>query len=56
MYENVLDADVLPYLYQCAKENNIAIVTYKDKYVLTEHPDDENVLKEAILNVWRLKK
>lgn len=56
MYENVLDPDVLPYLYQCANENNFAIVTYKDKYVLTEHPDDEYVLKEAILNVMETKK
>lgn len=56
MYENVLDADVLPYLYQCAKENNFAIVTYQGKYVLTEHPDDEYVLKEAILNVMETKK
>ena len=55
MYENVLDADVLPYLYQCAKDNNFAIVTYKDKYVLTEHPD-EYVLKEAILNVMETQK
>ena len=56
MYENVLEDDVLPYLYQCAKENNFAIVTYKDKYVLTEHPNDEYVLKEAILNVMETKK
>lgn len=56
MYENVLDEDVLPYLYQCAKENNFAIVTYQGKYVLTEHPDDEYVLKEAILNVMETKK
>lgn len=56
MYENVLDADVLPYLYQCAKEHNFAIVTYQGKYVLTEHPDDEYVLKEAILNVMETKK
>lgn len=56
MYENVLDPDVLPYLYQCANENNFAIVTYKDKYVLTEHPDDKYVLKEAILNVMETKK
>ena len=56
MYENVLDADVLPYLYQCAKENNFAIVAYKDKYVITEHPEDEYVLKEAILNVMETKK
>jgi len=56
MYENVLDADVLPYLYQCAKEHNFAIVTYQGKYVLTEYPDDEYVLKEAILNVMETKK
>ena len=56
MYENVLNPEVLPYLYKCAKENNFAIVTYKDKYVITEHPDDEYVLKEAILNVMETKK
>ena len=56
MYENVLDADVLPYLYKCAKDNGFAIVTYRDKYVLTEHPDDEYVLKEAILNVMQTQK
>lgn len=56
MYENVLDPEVLPYLYKCSKENNFAIVTYKDKYVVTEHPDDEYVLKEAILNVMETQK
>ncbi len=56
MYENVLDDDVLPYLYQCAKDNNFAIVTYDNEFVLTEHPDDEYVQKEAILNVMTAKK
>ena len=56
MYKNLLDHDVLPYLYQCAKDNNFAIVTYDGEYVLTEHPDDEYVLKEAILNVMKIKK
>ena len=56
MYANVLDADLLPYLYQCAKDNDFAIVTYKDKYVLTEHPHDEYVQKEAILNVMQTLK
>ena len=56
MYTNVLDAEVLPYLYQCSKDNQFAIVTYKDKYVITEHPNDEYVLKEAILNVMETKK
>lgn len=56
MYENVLQDEILPYLYQCSKENNFAIVTYNDKYVITEHPQDEYVLKEAILNVMETLK
>ena len=56
MYENVLPDEVLPYLYQCSRDNDFAIVTYKDKYVITEHPDDEYVLKEALLNVMETKK
>lgn len=56
MYKNLLDPEVLPYLYQCAKDNNFAIVSYENEYVLTEHPDDEYVLKEALLNVMKIKK
>lgn len=56
LYKNLLDPEVLPYLYQCACENNFAIVTYDGEYVLTEHPDDEYVLKEALLNVMKIKK
>lgn len=56
MYKNLLDHDVLPYLYKCAKKNDFAIVTYENEYVLTEKPDDEYVLKEALLNVMKIKK
>lgn len=56
MYKNLLDPQVLPYLYQCAKDNGFAIVTYDGKYILTENPDDEYVLKEAILNVMQIKR
>ena len=56
LYENVLNPEVIPYLYQCAKENNFAIVTYDNEYVLTETPDDIYVQKEAILNVMQTKK
>ena len=56
MYKNLLDRDVLPYLYKCAKDNGFAIVTYENEYVLTENPDDEYVLKEALLNVMKIKK
>lgn len=56
MYEKQLDSDLLPYLYRCAKENDFAIVTYENEYVLTEKPNDEYVLKEALLNVMKIKK
>lgn len=56
MYKNLLDHDVLPYLYECAKKNDFAIVTYDGEYVLTEKPDDKYVLKEALLNVMKIKK
>ena len=42
--------------YKCATDNHFAIVTYDGKYVLTEYPEDEYVLKEAILNVMTPKK
>ena len=54
--KNLLDPEVLPYLYECAKKNDFAIVTYDGEYVLTEKPDDEYVLKEALLNVMKIKK
>ena len=56
MYKNVLDPEVLPYLYQCAKDNHFAIVSYDGEHVLTENPEDEYVLKEALLNVMKIKK
>lgn len=56
LYKKHLDAEVLPYLYECAQKNNFAIVTYDNEYVLTEKPDDEYVLKEALLNVMKIKK
>ncbi|WP_405370663.1 Cof-type HAD-IIB family hydrolase [Phocaeicola sp.] len=56
LYKNLLDPEVLPYLYQCANDNHFAIVTYDGEYVLTEYPDDKYVLKEALLNVMKIKK
>lgn len=56
MYKNLLDPEVLPYLYQCAKDNDFAIVSYEGENVLTERPEDEYVLKEAFLNAMKIKK
>lgn len=56
MYKNLLDPEIIPYLYKSAQENGFAIVTYEDEYVLTESPNDQYVLKEALLNVMKIKK
>lgn len=56
LYENVLEPEALPYLYECAQKNDFAIVTYHNEFVITEYPDDEYVQKEALLNVMQLKK
>ena len=56
LHAQVLDTEVIPYMYECAKNNGFAIVTYRDNYVITETPDDEYVQKEAILNVMQTLK
>ncbi len=56
MYKNLLDPEVIPYLYQCAVDNGFAIVTYDGEFVVTESPEDPYVLKEALLNVMKIKK
>lgn len=56
IHESTLPAEIVPYLYECSEKNNFAIVTYKDEFVMTEKPEDEYVLKEAILNVMKTKK
>ena len=55
LHEKVLEQSVLPYLYQCAKINELPMVTYQNKYILTEYPDDIYVHKEAFLNKMEIK-
>lgn len=50
MYENVLDPQVYPYLYQCAKENGFIILSYKDEYIVSEDANNKYVQHEAFLN------
>ena len=50
LHAQVLNPEVLPYMYRCAKEHGFAIVTYRDNNVITETPDDEYVIKEVTLN------
>lgn len=55
LYKKILDPEVLPYLYNCAKENDFAILSYHHEFILTEKPDDIYVHKEAFLNKMKIK-
>lgn len=50
IYESALPRETLPYLYKKAKENHVAIMTYRNEYVLSETTDDPYVQIEISLN------
>lgn len=55
LYANVLPDDVLPSLHKSAAKNGLALLSYDGDHVLTEHPDDEYVAKEAFINKMKIK-
>lgn len=50
IYHKVLPDEVIPYLYTCAHQSGLAILSYNDENILTESPNDLYVEKEAFLN------
>lgn len=50
MYENVLPNDIVPILYESARTHHLSILTYDEAEIVTEHPQDPYVQKEAFLN------
>lgn len=50
VYHQVLADAVIPYLYTCAHQNGLAILSYNDESIVTESPHDPYVEKEAFLN------
>lgn len=56
LYANVLPNAVIPQLYECAKRNKLAILTYDKECIVTENPEDEYVKKEAFLNRMEVRK
>lgn len=50
IYENVLEPDVYPYLYSCAKENGFEILSYKDELIISEDADNPYIKHESFLN------
>lgn len=45
MYENVLNPQIYPYLYECARKNGFTILSYKDEYIVSE--DAGNPIRTA---------
>lgn len=56
LYSNVLPDTAIPQLYECAKRNGLAILTYDEECIITENPEDEYVKKEAFLNKMQIRK
>lgn len=50
MYENVLQPDIYPYLYTCARDNGFVLLSYKDEYIISEDAGNPYVQHEAFLN------
>lgn len=55
LYANVLPEEVLPVLYRKASAHGLPILSYDGENILTEHPDDVYVGKEAFLNKMPVK-
>ncbi len=50
IYENVLNPQIYSYLYECARKNGFAIMSYKDEYVVSEDVENPYVRHVAFLN------
>lgn len=56
IYEKVLPLHMVQKLNRLSKENKVSILTYQDRYLITETPDDIYVQKESMINQMRIKK
>lgn len=50
LFERRINPEMLPYLEKKARKNGFAIFTYHEETIVTDHPDNEHVLQEALLN------
>lgn len=55
LYANVLPDDIVPQLYDSAKQHGLAILSYDEADIVSEHPDNEYVRKEAFLNKMHIR-
>lgn len=50
IYKNELSPSLYPYLYDCARKNDFIILSYKDKYIISENAQNQYVQHAAFLN------
>lgn len=55
LFAKLLPDEVVPALYESATRNEVAILTYDKEFIVTEHPDDPYVKKEAFLNKMQIR-
>lgn len=56
IYSNHLPNDVIPILYNYAKEKSHALLGYSGKEIITEMPDDKYVKEESRINKMQIRK
>ncbi|WP_308272865.1 Cof-type HAD-IIB family hydrolase [Prevotella sp.] len=56
IYSNHLPNDVIPILYNYAKEKGHALLGYSGKEIITETPDDKYVKEESRINKMQIRK
>ncbi len=49
IYESVVPQNLIPSLYEIAKEGGADIISYKDEYIISENPDNKYVQHELFL-------
>ncbi len=55
LYQHTLDQEVVDTLAAQAKEYGVNIMTYEDKYIITEHPEEKYCQKESSINHMEIR-
>lgn len=56
LFERHINPEMLPYLEKKARKNNFAIFTYHDDIIITDTPENEYIISEAVLNNQKIIK
>ena len=56
LFERRINPEMLPYLEKKARKNNFTIFTYHDDIIITDTPENEYIISEAVLNNQKIIK